>query len=222
MQLSSTKGAWNYRNLERLRTRSVHSYPTKRLRHLSTIIETMLLPKYDVWSPHRGQREAYVDQIRDIEDLGTLGKKIGVCPYYATRSAIRPSEVSSLSVSYRGRKLTMIDRHASIPFTTTEDGSRSTQHLTEKPCHHYRRSTQPHGRDRKRTLKQCVTAPTPRSNEPSHAVPAEIPKSTEGKEPSLCHTTDATNRIDHSLLASRLAEVWSSGRNARGLRFDVG
>ena len=31
--------------------------------------------------------------IRDIEDLGTLGRKVGVCPYYATRPAIRPSEV---------------------------------------------------------------------------------------------------------------------------------
>jgi chromosome transmission fidelity protein 1 len=34
-------------------------------------------------------------QIRDIEDLGALGKKIGICPYYATRAAIKPSEVSS-------------------------------------------------------------------------------------------------------------------------------
>lgn len=33
-------------------------------------------------------------KIRDIEDLGVLGKKLGVCPYYATRSAVKPSEVS--------------------------------------------------------------------------------------------------------------------------------
>jgi chromosome transmission fidelity protein 1 len=32
-------------------------------------------------------------KIRDIEDLGDLGKKIGICPYYATRTAIKPSEV---------------------------------------------------------------------------------------------------------------------------------
>jgi chromosome transmission fidelity protein 1 len=32
-------------------------------------------------------------KIRDIEDLGSLGKKLGVCPYYATRPAVKPSEV---------------------------------------------------------------------------------------------------------------------------------
>ena len=48
------------------------------------------------------ESEALVDQfgdhamavIRDIEDLGHLGKKIGICPYYASRSAIKSSEVS--------------------------------------------------------------------------------------------------------------------------------
>ncbi|KAK6000775.1 hypothetical protein QM012_003500 [Aureobasidium pullulans] len=35
-------------------------------------------------------------KIRDIEDLGTLGKKLGVCPYYATRPAIKPSEIVTL------------------------------------------------------------------------------------------------------------------------------
>jgi chromosome transmission fidelity protein 1 len=34
-------------------------------------------------------------KIRDIEDLGVLGKKLGVCPYYATRPAVKPSEVSA-------------------------------------------------------------------------------------------------------------------------------
>ena len=32
--------------------------------------------------------------VRDIEDLGNLGKKIGICPYYASRSVIKSSEVS--------------------------------------------------------------------------------------------------------------------------------
>lgn len=32
-------------------------------------------------------------KIRDIEDLGALGKKLGVCPYYATRPTVKPSEV---------------------------------------------------------------------------------------------------------------------------------
>ena len=33
--------------------------------------------------------------VRDIEDLGSLGKKIGICPYYASRATIKPSQVSS-------------------------------------------------------------------------------------------------------------------------------
>lgn len=34
--------------------------------------------------------------IRDIEDLGTLGRKIGICPYYASRPTIKPSEIVTL------------------------------------------------------------------------------------------------------------------------------
>lgn len=34
-------------------------------------------------------------KVRDIEDLGLLGTKIGICPYYATRATIKPSEVSN-------------------------------------------------------------------------------------------------------------------------------
>jgi len=35
-------------------------------------------------------------KIRDIEDLGMLGKKIGICPYYAARPAVQPSEIVTL------------------------------------------------------------------------------------------------------------------------------
>jgi len=35
-------------------------------------------------------------KIRDIEDLGVLGKKIGICPYYAARPAVKPSEIVML------------------------------------------------------------------------------------------------------------------------------
>lgn len=34
-----------------------------------------------------------LSKIRDIEDLGTIGKKLGVCPYYSTRPTVKPSEV---------------------------------------------------------------------------------------------------------------------------------
>ena len=33
-------------------------------------------------------------KVRDIEDLGSIGKKIGICPYYASRATIKPSQVS--------------------------------------------------------------------------------------------------------------------------------
>lgn len=39
-------------------------------------------------------RDHALAKIRDIEDLGALGKKIGICPYYATRATIKPSEVT--------------------------------------------------------------------------------------------------------------------------------
>ena len=41
-------------------------------------------------------RDHTLAKIRDIEDLGNLGKKIGICPYYASRAAIKPSEVRSM------------------------------------------------------------------------------------------------------------------------------
>jgi chromosome transmission fidelity protein 1 len=41
-------------------------------------------------------RDHSLATIRDIEELGSLGHEIGICPYYASRSAIRPSEVVTL------------------------------------------------------------------------------------------------------------------------------
>jgi len=38
-------------------------------------------------------RDAALANIRDIEDLAAVGKDIGICPYYASREAIKPSEV---------------------------------------------------------------------------------------------------------------------------------
>ncbi|PSK46429.1 hypothetical protein B9Z65_5397 [Elsinoe australis] len=37
-----------------------------------------------------------LSKIRDIEDLAELGTRIGICPYYASRSAITPAEVIML------------------------------------------------------------------------------------------------------------------------------
>ncbi|KAL9058695.1 MAG: hypothetical protein Q9206_001806 [Seirophora lacunosa] len=37
-------------------------------------------------------RDHTLARIRDIEDLGILGKHLGVCPYYSARASIKPSE----------------------------------------------------------------------------------------------------------------------------------
>ncbi|KAL8679604.1 MAG: hypothetical protein Q9186_004117 [Xanthomendoza sp. 1 TL-2023] len=41
-------------------------------------------------------RDHTLATIRDIEDLGALGKKIGICPYYASRASIKPTEIVTL------------------------------------------------------------------------------------------------------------------------------
>jgi chromosome transmission fidelity protein 1 len=40
-------------------------------------------------------RDHALAKIRDIEDLGSLGKKLGICPYYASRPATKYCEVSN-------------------------------------------------------------------------------------------------------------------------------
>lgn len=37
-----------------------------------------------------------LSKIRDIEDLGIIGKRLGVCPYYSARPTVKPSEVSPI------------------------------------------------------------------------------------------------------------------------------
>lgn len=46
-------------------------------------------------------RDHALAKIRDIEDLGVLGKKLGLCPYYASRPAIKHCEVITLSGNVR-------------------------------------------------------------------------------------------------------------------------
>ena len=44
-------------------------------------------------------RDHALSRIQDIEDLGKLGTRLGICPYYASRPAIRPCEVCCASPS---------------------------------------------------------------------------------------------------------------------------
>jgi chromosome transmission fidelity protein 1 len=41
-------------------------------------------------------RDHILATIRDIEDMGALGKDLGICPYYASRLAIKPAEIVTL------------------------------------------------------------------------------------------------------------------------------
>lgn len=45
-------------------------------------------------------RDHALAKVRDIEDMGNLGKRLGVCPYYASRQATKNCEVSHYVQSY--------------------------------------------------------------------------------------------------------------------------
>ncbi|KAF8459481.1 ATP-dependent RNA helicase chl1 [Terfezia claveryi] len=54
------------------------------------------LPAKDDKVPVRDFRDHALARVRDIEELGELGRKMGICPYYASRPAIKPSEIVTL------------------------------------------------------------------------------------------------------------------------------
>ena len=56
-------------------------------------MKCVFLPKKDNESLVNEFRDRTLAQVRDIEDMGSLGKKIGICPYYASRASIKLSEV---------------------------------------------------------------------------------------------------------------------------------
>lgn len=44
-------------------------------------------------------RDHTLASIRDIEEMGSLGRELGICPYYASRDVIKPSEIVTLPYS---------------------------------------------------------------------------------------------------------------------------
>jgi chromosome transmission fidelity protein 1 len=54
------------------------------------------LPNKDNQTLVNDFRDHALATIRDIEDMGSLGKEVGICPYYASRSAIKPAEIVTL------------------------------------------------------------------------------------------------------------------------------
>lgn len=53
------------------------------------------LPSKDNEASSLQFRDHTLATVKDIEDIGKVGKRIGICPYYASRSVVRHSEVGS-------------------------------------------------------------------------------------------------------------------------------
>jgi chromosome transmission fidelity protein 1 len=83
-------------------------------------------------------RDHALARIRDIEDLGSLGRKIGICPYYASRPTTKYCEVSRDPSRFPDVALTFPDGHASVSIAPAEIIPRSIGPDTEEPCCHYR------------------------------------------------------------------------------------
>ncbi|RAH48401.1 DNA helicase [Aspergillus brunneoviolaceus CBS 621.78] len=58
-------------------------------------------------------RDHALATVKDIEDLGNVGKEIGICPYYASRSVIKHSEVAreALGLSIKGHIIIIDEAH---------------------------------------------------------------------------------------------------------------
>ena len=82
-------------------------------------------------------RDHTLASVRDIEDLGKLGKGLGVCPYYASRAAIKPSEVGDLKLFMKLLINIIEDYHPTLLVTTTEECKRSLGHLSKGSCYHH-------------------------------------------------------------------------------------
>ena len=73
-------------------------------------------------------RDHALATIKDIEDIGKVGKQIGICSYYASRSVIKHSEVSHSSHSlYKISVLIRIkDRNSPVSTTAPKIGQGSS------------------------------------------------------------------------------------------------
>lgn len=66
-------------------------------------------------------RDHALAKIRDIEDLGVLGKKLGICPYYASRQATKYCEASrKFPFFVRRIVLTAVDCYFALSFASSK------------------------------------------------------------------------------------------------------
>lgn len=66
------------------------------------------IPNKDDESVLEDFKDHTLAQIRDIEEIGLLGRRLGICPYYASRNATKTSEVLRVATSLHGRLLTFL------------------------------------------------------------------------------------------------------------------
>ena len=71
-------------------------------------------------------RDRALAEIQDIEDLGKVGRKVGICPYYATRAVVRPSEVCLFHERREIDPDSVPDCNPAIPSIVAEDRSRGS------------------------------------------------------------------------------------------------
>ena len=81
-----------------------------------------LLPNKDNEALVNDFRDHVMAEIRDIEDLGGLGKSTGICPYYAARASIKPSEVAAIIFDYNLSADHTTGHYPPIPVVTAEVG----------------------------------------------------------------------------------------------------
>jgi chromosome transmission fidelity protein 1 len=87
-------------------------------------------------------RDHALATVKDIEDLGKLGTKMGLCPYYASRPVINHSEVGSFQPSISPQtNICTPDCNPSVSSAPPKISSRGPESLYKGPCHHYRRGT---------------------------------------------------------------------------------
>jgi chromosome transmission fidelity protein 1 len=59
------------------------------------------LPSKETEATQLHFRDRTLAAVQDIEDIGRVGKQLGICPYYATRPVVKQSEVSTLVPSVK-------------------------------------------------------------------------------------------------------------------------
>ncbi len=98
LSLGSRKSLCINRKVSQLKTPTAVNERCLELQKPGTSQESKcsFLPSKDDRGLVEGFRNNALAKIRDIEDLANLGRSLGVCPYYASRTAINHSEVFTL------------------------------------------------------------------------------------------------------------------------------